>query len=370
MTGTTSTAAALLLACMMHSAEGFMPASFMAPSSLAARATSRAAGRASPISVYMDAALILQNKGGGHGEIGYHLAQQLKAKGLDVTVLQDSAAKMDKLPFKDYGGLGVEIISLDLSDVEEVKKTVANRKYTHVFDNFAKDESSLSLGQLAANWGVKSFVYVSSAGMYKSDVAQPMTEDGATKETGQRAVEKYLDLLGLPWTSFRPQYIYGPKTNKRDYLDWFVDRIVRDRTCPLPGDGNQRASVTNVEDVASMMVSVVGKEEAAARQIFNCGTDSYVTYREICELVAKTAGKTAKISTYNPKDFDLPKGAFPFRNEEFAVSPDKAKSILGWSRKHNLAEDLDWYIKDYINLGLATKEKTFESDDIILGSRV
>jgi hypothetical protein len=35
--------------------------------------------------------------------------------------------------------------------------------------------------------------------------------------------------------------------------------------------------------------------------VFNCGTDSYITYKEICELVAKTAGKTAKITTYDPK---------------------------------------------------------------------
>jgi nucleoside-diphosphate-sugar epimerase len=80
-------------------------------------------------------------------------------------------------------------------------------------------------------------------------------------------VEEYLAKLGLPWTSFRPQYIYGPKTNKRDYIDWFIDRIVRDRVCPLPGDGNQRASLTNVEDVASMMVSVVGKEDVAKGQV-------------------------------------------------------------------------------------------------------
>jgi nucleoside-diphosphate-sugar epimerase len=41
------------------------------------------------------------------------------------------------------------------------------------------------------------------------------------KETGQRAVEELLAAKGLPWTSFRPQYIYGPKTNKRDYVDWY-----------------------------------------------------------------------------------------------------------------------------------------------------
>jgi nucleoside-diphosphate-sugar epimerase len=88
-----------------------------------------------------------------------------------------------------------------------------------------------------------------------------------TKETGQREVEEYLAKLGLPWTAFRPQYIYGPKTNKRDYIDWFIDRVVRDRVLPLPGDGNQRASLTNCEDVAAMLASVVGKEDVAKGQV-------------------------------------------------------------------------------------------------------
>ena len=27
----------------------------------------------------------------------------------------------------------------------------------------------------------------------------------------------------LPLVSFRPQYIYGEKSNKHDYIDWFFD---------------------------------------------------------------------------------------------------------------------------------------------------
>jgi nucleoside-diphosphate-sugar epimerase len=65
--------------------------------------------------------------------------------------------------------------------------------------------------------------------------------------------------------------------------------------CPIPGDGKQRASVTNCEDVAAMMSSVVGQEDKAAGQVFNCGTDSMLTYEELCHAVAKVAGKTAKV---------------------------------------------------------------------------
>jgi len=359
-TSVAASAAVLLASCSQSDA-------FVAPAVLGARASPRAAARASPLSLSMDAALILQNKGGGHGEIGFHMAKQLKGKGLDVVLMQDAAAKMDKNPFNAYSELGVEVVTADLANREEVQSKVAGKSFTHVFDNFAKDVSTCTLGEVAKNtWGVKSYVYVSSGGMYEASNPQPMREDGATKATGQRSVEEHLEGLGLPWTSFRPQYIYGPKTNKRDYLDWFIDRIVRGRACPLPGDGKQLASITNCEDVAAMMTAVVGREGAAAGQVFNCGTDELISYEDLCTMVAKVAAKEAKTLTYDPKKFDLPKGAFPFRPTEFAVSPAKAKDVLEWSPKHKLAEDLPWYYQQYVDAGLDTKDLSFEADDMII----
>jgi nucleoside-diphosphate-sugar epimerase len=335
------------------------------------RVGKRSSGNLATLSM-KDAALIVQNKGGGHGEIGYHLAKQLSSKGLAVTLLQDAAAKLDKPPFNDYEVLkakhGVEVVSCKLEDPAEIKDKLAGRKFTHVFDNFAKDRATAETvaGLATAGWDVKSYAYVSSGGMYKSGAAQPMSEDTATKETGQREVEKFLAAEGLPWTSFRPQYIYGPFTNKRDYLDWFFHRIVRDRPCPLPGNGEQLLSISHVEDVAGMLSSVVGKEAAASGQVFNCGTDSFVSYRALCELVGETVGRKPKIVTYNPTDFELPKGFFPFRDETFCVSPDKAKAVLGWSKTHWIEKELDWYYDAYKTAGLDRKALTFETDDIIL----
>lgn len=61
----------------------------------------------------------------------------------------------------------------------------------------------------------------------------------------------------------RPQYIYGPLTNKRDYLDFFFDRVVHGLDfVPLPLHGDQLVALTHAEDVASMLASVVGNENA------------------------------------------------------------------------------------------------------------
>eukprot|EP00286_Rhodomonas_abbreviata_P018628 CAMPEP_0181298194 /NCGR_PEP_ID=MMETSP1101-20121128/5651_1 /TAXON_ID=46948 /ORGANISM="Rhodomonas abbreviata, Strain Caron Lab Isolate" /LENGTH=362 /DNA_ID=CAMNT_0023403197 /DNA_START=14 /DNA_END=1102 /DNA_ORIENTATION=- len=354
---------AAIIALLCGSAAAFTgPASFLP----------RAAGRnaMSPLALHMDAALIVQNKGGGHGEIGFHLAKQLRGKGLDVTLLQDATTKFDTPPFRQYGELdnaGVEVVAVDFSSPDAIANAVQNKAYTHVFDNFAKNVDTVStVATLAKSWGVKNFAYVSSGGMYESKNAQPMTEDGPTKATGQRGVEEYLASQGLPWTSFRPQYIYGPATNKRDYLDWFFDRIVRDRPCPLPGDGQQLASVSRAEDVASMLASVVGREQIAAGKVYNCGTNKFYSYQQICEMVAQTTGKQLAIKTYNPKDFELPKGAFPFRNDAFFVSPYKAQMELGWAPTCDLAQDMAWYYQSYQDAGKMTKAMAFEADDIIL----
>ena len=49
-------------------------------------------------------------------------------------------------------------------------------------------------------------------------------------------MEKFLETQDIKWTSLRPQYIYGGNTNKRSNVDYFVDRIMRDRVVPMPGN--------------------------------------------------------------------------------------------------------------------------------------
>jgi len=326
------------------------------------------------------AALIVQNKGGGHGEIGYHLALNLaKEKGMKVTMINDSAAKTDKPPFNSYSDLeaaGVEIKWADLAAGGLAGALSGVAPCDYVFDN--QNVCPKDVQKAVAAWRPQAYAYVSSGGMYKPVGDGPLLETGAVKEDNkQLSIERHAASLGLNWSAFRPQYIYGPKTNKRDYIDWFLDRITRGVPIPLPVDGTLRTTLTNAKDVAGMLASVVGNSEKAKGQVFNCGSDLRHTHREIVATLAKVTGQdVAKVMKtvvcYDPaklKGLELPKkGKFPFRETHFGVGVDKAKDVLGWSRACDLEDDLEGYYAEYLRLGKGNGDIVREWDVAVLNA--
>jgi nucleoside-diphosphate-sugar epimerase len=186
-------------------------------------------------------ALIIQNKGGGHGELGYQIAKQLISDGSSnksdidsVTILQDSACKDTQEPFKSYASdlPDVKIIKAKLSDESMTQSDLQSLlggddvTFDYVWDNASKEPvgASKACADCAKVWGVKLYVYVSSAGVYQptSDTTFPMSErtTPVKASAGQVLFENYCTSsdLNLPFVSFRPQYIYGDKANKFDYL--------------------------------------------------------------------------------------------------------------------------------------------------------
>lgn len=320
--------------------------------------------------------LIIQNKGGGHGEIGYHLALQLvKEKNTPITILHEGPNK-GKPPHNAYSDLetaGVEVIWCDnLNDASACIAKLEGAKFSAVVDNWSKQPEQIQpYAELAKGWDVTIYAYVSSAGMYtppKGDFGA-IREDCAVKSSGQRQAEEKLNELGLPWSCFRPQYIYGPKQGK-SYLASFFDRLTRGRAVPVPNAGDQYVTITHAADNAAMIAAAIGNEKAVG-QVFNCATSSLITYNELIEVCAKAAGAEYTIEHYDPKALpkgvELPKGFFPFRDTPFYVSVDKAADLLGFTPMHSIAEDATWYYTDnYVAQGGANKEVSFELDDKLM----
>lgn len=319
--------------------------------------------------------LIVQNKGGGHGELGFHLAKKLINSKAKVTILQDEF-KSGSQPFCEYNSLaGVDVTVTKLSNLESVQSFLSGKKFDVLIDNNTKDvEAAKILSDATKSWGADSqYIYISSGGMYKGKCPDfGYSEDADVKADNEcRIIEQFIASSGVSWTSLRPQYIYGTNTNKRSNLDWFLDRITRRLPVPVPGNGEQLIALSNAQDVASMITACVGNS-AAVNQVFNCGTDKFLSYNSVVQIAAEAAGvnpKDVKIVYYDPVKLSF-KPDFPFRPSTFIVSPEKAKTTLGWEAQSTLQSDISFWFAQYLASGLAFKDFVAKDDEAILQSLV
>ena len=279
-------------------------------------------------------------------------------------MLQDKC-NMKKMPFSSYSeleGMGVKIVEGVLTGAtasSEVPAAIKDVKFDYIVDNWSKNSQNASFViDIAKVSSTKQLTFISSAGMYKTSGLTPIVEEDPVKENDARKVELQIIASAVPYTMLRPQYIYGTKSNKR-YLDYFIGRAYRKLHTPLPLSGEQLVCLTHVEDVASLITAAIGNDKAK-NQIFNCGTDRYISYKGLSQTIHKKLGNAdadMKYMYYEPKDFDHWDGSgvmeFPFRRETFITSPGKARLLLGWKPKHTVEGDMEAEIKDYeVSVGL------------------
>ena len=130
-------------------------------------------------SLSMSSALIVQNKGGGHGELGFQLAKNLSSnsKITSITILQDSACNDSKEPFASYASdiPDVKIVKADLADEsmssDDMQKLLDGKSFDYVWDNASKGAvgAGKAVVDCAKAWNSKLLTYVSSAGIYQPD---------------------------------------------------------------------------------------------------------------------------------------------------------------------------------------------------------
>ncbi|KAK4375726.1 hypothetical protein RND71_006403 [Anisodus tanguticus] len=154
--------------------------------------------------------------------------------------------------------------------------------------------------------------------------------DPKIRHKGKLETESLLVSQDVNWTSLRPVYIYGP-LSYNPVEEWFFHRLKAGRPIPIPNSGLQITQLGHVKDLAKSFVQVLGNEKAS-KQVFNISGEKYVTFDGLARACAKAGGfPEPEIVHYNPKEFDFgKKKAFPFRDQHFFTSIEKAKALLGW----------------------------------------
>lgn len=282
---------------------------------------------------------------GGTRFVGKPLVAQLQASGHRLTLFTRGRQAVPA---------GLEHLVGDRTDPAALAQ-LQGRRFDVIVDSSGRSLEDSSAVIACTGAPSHRFVYVSSAGVYADSELWPLHEDSPTdpqsRHAGKLHTEAWLRQQGIPFTSFRPTYIYGPG-NYNPVESWFFDRIVHGRPVPLPGDGSTITQLGHVEDLAAAMARCI-EVDAATNRIYNCTGLQGISFRGLVAAAAKACGRdpaAVEIRSFDPAGLDKKaRKAFPLRLAHFLTDTTRVRRELALQpRFDNLETGLaDSYTNDY-----------------------
>ena len=297
---------------------------------------------------------------GGTLFLGRILVEQLLQRGDDVVIMH----RGKNTPF----GKRVGEIHCDRNDSAAVRRALQDERFELVFDNVydwqrgTTGEQVIATALAAAN-GLRRYVFMSSvavfgeggefderAALVPSDYPNPYS---ANKADSERALFSEHRTTGLPVTTIRPAFIFGPH-NPYDREAFFWDRILADRPIIIPEDGMRTMQWVYSNDVVRTTIAAA-TNDVAIGHAYQLGNYPAITQIEFVELLARVAGRKANL-VYIPRAVIQQAGGDLFAPPLYfgayldvppiTIRPDAVRDELGIELtplEQGLRETLRWY---------------------------
>ena len=237
---------------------------------------------------------------GGTLFIGRALVDELLARGDEVVIMH----RGNGTPFGDRVGE----IRCDRNDVAAVRAALTGKQSDVVYDNVYDWERGTTADQVSASAiatarGLDRYVFTSSVAAYPPggdyDESAPLVPSdypnpyAAQKADSERALFELHRRQGIPVTTLRPAFIYGPH-NPFDREAYFWDRLLAGRPIVIPNDGSSTMQWIHVGDVARAAV-LAATRDVAVGHAYNLASYPPLTQIEFVELLARIAGRPANL---------------------------------------------------------------------------
>lgn len=306
---------------------------------------------------------------GGAGFVGSYLTEELLSN--DKPEIQKIVI-LDNLVRGSYENMNtfindkrIEFVKGDIRDEMLVNKLIKEVDYIfHLaalrinacaadpkegFDVMAK--STFNIIDSAARYGIKKFIYSSSASIYGLAQNFPTSETdnpydnqtfyGACKIFGEQLLRSYKYMFGLDYVALRYFNIYGPRMDTDGkYTEVMIKWLdcIRDKRNPaIYGDGRTSMDFVYVQDVAKANVLALKKD--VTDEVFNIGTQRETSLNELLHMLIQINNVTLKV------EYKEEKVANPVSRR--IANNNKAKELLGFKPAVKLEEGLkhltDWY---------------------------
>ena len=281
---------------------------------------------------------------GGTRFVGKSLVEKLLSHDFDIDIFtRGNKSNPDN----------TNLIKGDRNNIESLLQ-IKDKKYDVIYDISGREleQTKLLIEKLADSF--KRYIYVSSAGVYSENYELPLSEesplDPQSRHKGKFETENWLIEQKIPFTSFRPTYIYGPG-NYNKIENWFFERLYHLKKIPIPGDGSLITQLGHVSDLSDVMIKCLDFEKSK-NSIYNCSGEKGITIKGLIYMCADVCGLNKNDISLNRFDFEKldPKSrkGFPIRLNHYQTDISKIMNDLNWKPKYDLLSGLkDSFMKDY-----------------------
>jgi len=312
---------------------------------------------------------------GGNRYIGLHLVFELARQGHDVTIMNSHEAPMPE---------GARRIHADRQVPGAITEALRDHRddFDVVFDNTSYAIKDVEPMVELFRGHVAQYVFTSSVAVYKRSFIQPITEESARHKPDDedprkaygvgkvRCEDWLLPMSDLNATSLRVTHTIGPMSPLVTREPIFFRRLELNRPILIPAEGFPFVHLVHVQDVARLMVSLIGNERTAG-QAYNVAGSEITSVRGCIELMARAVG-------VRPDIVEVPLAIARRASPPLVhwgegivggaiVSIDKALADLDWTPEFGLedgyADSYAWYDRE----GRDRFEYDFSGDDHVLG---
>ena len=297
---------------------------------------------------------------GAGGFIGSHLVETLVRAGMQVRALvhYNSAGRrghLDDVPTDVLAN--VEIIAGDIADMACLRTSV--QRCDHVFhlaaligipysyraaESYVRTNVSGTLNVLEAcrAEGVARLVHTSTSEVYGSPESVPIDEwhrikpqspYAATKASADLLALSYRASFGLPVVVVRPFNTYGPRQSARAVIPTIITQALATGSVKL-GSTDTLRDFLFVEDTAAGFLAAARGSQAEG-EVIQLGTGTATSIQGIVDAVGTILGRRLEVATDH--DRIRPPAS---EVDRLLCNADKAKRVLGWSPRVELADGL------------------------------
>jgi nucleoside-diphosphate-sugar epimerase len=297
---------------------------------------------------------------GGSQFVSKSLALHLINKGYHVDIFTRGKIGVDFIGFQDH-------LVGDRNSRDQIKQLLKDKKYEYVFDISAY--TRLQVETLLENIDtslLKRYVFCSSGSVY-SESGLVMTEDdprGLNRHWGQYGLDKketedfLFQTEDIPFTIFRPSYIYGEGNNL--YREAYVfHRFERHEGIPIP-KGDCRVQFVHIKDVVLAMESVIGHSKSN-REAYNITYPDFISWEKFINTAMDVTNQRTAIVEIDEtilKDRSITtREYFPFRNVTYLLDGSKMHHHKLYNPQINLYDGLSKAYSFYKGLNQRLSDK-------------